>query len=857
MPSWFVHIQAAAQTMETLRDSLPAGSPLTQAEANDLFTAAHDNRNYLAAGALGPDLFFLLPDFKGDVGKGVGALADFLLDKWKFVDDNFVTQWERWMTPVLDEQNQIVNSLTGGMLGEVSQLLTLLSGSLTNYLEGLAAQTVDVFGLMTSGTQTGYADSGFTWSDMFHYRKTYQFARRLYANALKADVDQAHGGTSKVAKPADEPSRVPKQQAFALGWINHCATDVAAHPFTNAKCAGPYRTHWHRHHVVENHMDAFVYNAFVTNTLHRTRGMNYDALDVAALHARMAFLKSPTSPDPTMPDDNPFSDYFPSSFKFPTDASYPETEHTGDAQKRKKVFDIDTGPLPEHICELLLQTMQDVYTGPDDMDGPRILQWDQDLHEGTGGRPTVQVLQDMYQLAYDYAKYTSSSGLSPRKPMPPDVITDLDFPIPPGLPADGNADPGAADETTVLDVLLAIVSFATWLAEVAEWLVTSGPALLAELATYPAREALYSWLITPAWGLYMMSRKPLVLEGYLTPKPEEISTGLVQLGADEKGALTQLRADLDAPTGVGLPPGVTEPSGLDPRPGASPLGYGLDPAYPRAMLTDLDPPWLALAPIDAPSVPSEFVAPWRYPDHNMAGMRNGWEAPRTHVGPYLQGQTPDVLMARLPGTDAARHRYEAARTPEETEAVSAELLAMPGQHLGDPIDYGVYLIGQLTGTWQSPTGYVAHDHAAPLPDFNLDADRGYAYQCWDYLRHPESKPPSPRTDLDTNWPDQWLCAPQMIGFLSEILGVDPDVLAARIRDWYGYAEPCTVPQRYDPKDNPHHRSRYDPLKILAHQYLPRAGSPPIPRGYDETLDLQVSIAEIRAAGMSPTGRRPL
>ena len=40
MPSWYVHIQAAAQTMETMRDSLPPGSPLTQAEANDLFTAA-------------------------------------------------------------------------------------------------------------------------------------------------------------------------------------------------------------------------------------------------------------------------------------------------------------------------------------------------------------------------------------------------------------------------------------------------------------------------------------------------------------------------------------------------------------------------------------------------------------------------------------------------------------------------------------------------------------------------------------------------------------------------------------------------------------------------------------------------
>jgi hypothetical protein len=264
------------------------------------------------------------------------------------------------------------------------------------------------------------------------------------------------------------------------------------------------------------------------------------------------------------------------------------------------------------------------------------------------------------------------------------------------------------------------------------------------------------------------------------------------------------------------------------------------------MVTDLDPPWLAQAPIDSGRVPSEFVAPWRYPDHNMAGMRTGWEAPRTHPGPYLQGQDVTVLMGGLPGTDAARRRYEAARTPAETEAVSAELLSMPGQHLGDPIDYGAYLIGQLTGG----------DAANPLPDFNLDSDRGYAYQCWDYLRHPESRPPTPREDLDKTWPDQWLCAPQVKSFLPPAPGVDPATVTERIRDWYGYPEPYTVPERYDAKDNPHHRSQYDPLKRVAHGYEPRAGEPPVPRGTDD-LDFQVTPDEMRAAGMSTTGRRPV
>ena len=345
MPSWYVHMQAAAETMEKLKAGVPVGSPLTQQEANDLFTAAHDHRNYLAAGALGPDLFFLLPDFKGDAGKGLLALAEFVLTTWKAIDEGFVEQWETWMTPVLDNQNQLANSISGGMLGEISTVLDLLSGSVDNLVLGVAGQMVDVFGQLTSGTQMGYADSSFFWSDMFHYRKTYQFARQLYRNALLADANL----------PPGEPSRVPKQQAFALGWMSHCATDVAAHPFTNAKCGGPYRTHWQRHHVIENHMDAQVYR------LRHMPMTNYDSVDTAALQFRLAFRKSATSPDPTMPDDEPGPDYFPSSFAFP---AYPEGDSANDAASRKATFDVDTEPLPEHICELLQMTMLDVYGGP-------------------------------------------------------------------------------------------------------------------------------------------------------------------------------------------------------------------------------------------------------------------------------------------------------------------------------------------------------------------------------------------------------------------------------------------------------------------------------------------------------------
>lgn len=813
MPNYYIHLQAAAETMERLKANLPPGSPLTPQDAIDLFNIAQVNRNYFAAGAYGPDLFVLLPDFLGDNGKLFQKIIEFVMTTWKTFDEEFYSDWEKWMTPVLDEANTLADGITGGMLGEISLALNAFGGAAINLELGLFTQTTDILGLLTAGTQTGYSEKTFFWSDMFHSRKTYQFARTLYRNAMQADSDKS-----------------PKQRAFALGWISHCATDVAGHPFVNAKCGGPYRTHWTRHHVIENHVDAFVYQQKHPQTVTKY----YDSFATSALHFSMAFR----------PDDRPWDDYdyFPSHECYP---EYPLGETDDDKATRKKIFDVNTEPLPEHICQLLLKTMQDVYTGPNDLDGPQILRWDQGKHTEPGGRPTVEMLQDMYQLAFAYMKYTTSSGLSLRPPKPPDLITDHDLPKPPGLPDDSaGADPLNAKEMSLLDIMLAALAYAIWLAEVTIWVVTLLPSFVADLATWPLRELLHQLLVVPAWDLYMHSRLPLVMEGFLTPLANEISRGLVELGNDETQALKALRDDLNDEMGFATPgqdQTTKEPSGLAADRGASTHGFGLDPAYPRAMATDLDPPASPVALPDARFVPSEFVAPWRYPHHNMAGMRVGWEAPRTHVGPFLQGQDAGVLLGQMAGSDFARTSFEQAATPAETENLSANLIPS-GAHLGDAVDYGVYLIGQMTG----------HDAAKPLPDFNLEGDRGYAYHCWDYLRHPPSEPPSPRSDKDRLYPDQWRCMPQIPTFLSG--NQTPEQIEEQqklIYERHGYQEPYTVPERYDSADNPHHRSSYDPLKRIAHGYI--TGDSLAPGGCDD-IDLQVTEQEMKDVGMSPTGR---
>ena len=58
-----------------------------------------------------------------------------------------------------------------------------------------------------------------------------------------------------------------------------------------------------------------------------------------------------------------------------------------------------------------------------------------------------------------------------------------------------------------------------------------------------------------------------------------------------------------------------------PERGAATQGFSLDPAYPRAMLTDLYPPFLDTAPwIDPTSRPASSWRRGGIPDDNMAGI---------------------------------------------------------------------------------------------------------------------------------------------------------------------------------------------------------------------------------------------
>ena len=782
MPGWYVHLESAHDTADRLRTgAVPAGFPISTGDAQTIGEHCHTWRNYLELGSLGPDLFYLLPDFKNTTGQVIRQVVQWALDVWEVLDSEFVSKWEKWIDPIATNNSQLASQLTGGLSTQLAQVLDEAISSLMSAFKGLLATMGDWFGVLTSGVPQAFGDDAFYWSDMFHYRRTYQFPFVLFTQAKDA---LASAGTDEERQDAE--ARI----AFAVGWMSHCATDVTGHAFTNAKSGGPYRDHWQRHHLVENHMDSENYGA-------RHPGPLYGEYGTSALHFRLAFRHRDDAPYNGR-DDAPAYDYWSG---FP---AYDNGDGPTPTAHRHTFFDLDTGPLPGHLVEGLLDAMSSVYGN----DGPHILLQDPPFSAtdpATGnpdGRPNEDAMGQMWEIVYRYLKMSSSDAISLRLPPPPSVFTDHSFPTPPGGGGSGiDDDPSRGaevdddDSFNLLDLLLALFAWIAYIGQVIVWLLTVLPGLIVDITTFPARVVIYWAVIVPLWNLYLLARRALVMSGFAMPKPAEIAPSLTTLGT--KGTF-DIASSLDNPLGMpSAPRPITEPSGRltanDPR--------GLDHAYPRGIVRDLP------SAISSPDLtgalgltsalryrgdaatdelkPSEWIAPWRYPLVNQAGAGVAQEGSETHAGPYVVGSNSTILLSGLLGSDGARASLEKASSPAETEAALDSHLPAD-EHLGGPVDYGVYLVGRMAGeVGQSDFG---------VPDFNLDADRGYAWHCWDWDRGKD------------------VCV--------------PDITAVGSED-YSYRKPCTPPQFFHADhDLPAQPGQwYVETQDLNVHYLPGGGPP--------------------------------
>lgn len=650
-----------------------------------------NHSNFASLGAIGPDLFFFLPDFRNanvachsiDISSILITVLDFLEKLYADLDP-FIEKWQQYLGPIDENLAEQMSRLTGGLSETVGTILGELKDILIADLEVYLTGLNDWWKFFSLGLDEGFDEQAYFWSDMLHYRATGQFARNLWKNADASGSDAV--------------------RAYALGYITHVATDVTGHAFVNSIVGGPFRLHWQRHHLTENHMDALWY---LNDSMSPMSGSMYTELTESALYYDIAFDKSTGNPIPR-------PQYCP-----------PACGRTmRDNWQRSQALDQDSS-LPDPLPDILRQTMFDTWY-PDNVQPPA----HPVILDPLDGRPQAQQIREAYDLFYRYLKYATLDGFSHELPPPPDVFPNLDFPAIPDLgPAPGPTDNNFWND--VIDFILAVISVLLFIVEVAVYLATLPWAVLADVITYPLRLGAYYAFILPLFQLLKAFRGVLVMTGYMLPMQDEVASILVQIGNTEAGSFTEvLNLDGDVFGGL-LPPPETGP----------PQTYR-DPNYPHSI------------PLDSKGNTAEFRAPWSYPAsvremHDTDGLTN---LPTTS-GPYAAGSDPSVLFGPMDADPEIRDRLDLAVDPAQAD--SAGKSVTPRLYLGDADIFSKYLIWLETRTpVQSDGTHV------PLIDWNLDSDVGYGYHAWDWLRStgqlggPQPDPEGNSFFQPCTWPPQ-------------------------------------------------------------------------------------------------------
>ena len=463
-------------------------------------------------------------------------------------------------------------------------------------------------------------------------------------------------------------------------------------------------------------MDALVYNHD-----HGSQSI-YDEMSNAALHLWLAFN----------PDGTSRENFFHSEPNPP----YPTGDHSADIVGRHAVWDVDSD-LPDELAGFIAQALKSVFvpslSDPANLDGmmaccPTIISTlDNRVPLAGNGYAEKDDIIGAYWWLYKYVKWTTTDYYSIRRPDPPDVIVVPSFPQPPGS-GDSDPGPGATSDNSfwqdALDLLLALLAWAAYLAEVAAWPAAAIAGIVGGTATYTLREALYEAIELPLYNLWLGIHTFMAMTGYVMPMPGELNAGLNTLGVSVSDDWMATVAALGTFDG-GLTPSALPTSGAE-----------SDTGYPKDAI--LDPPGAisslmsTLFEVGAPEVngeaPSEFTRPWRWPDTDDQGDAVNVENPQNVPGPFALGMDATALFGSLPGDPGARTQFEGSTSEAETIKLALALLRA-GKHLGDPLDYAAYLIASLTRDDLDP---------AKVANFNLDSDRGYAYLCWDWLRDPEN-----------------------------------------------------------------------------------------------------------------------
>jgi hypothetical protein len=809
MPGHFTHIYTARRVADLLVDPDTTsfdivGTPLhsiadghTPLECGRIMQTWE---RFTALGAVGPDLFFFCQDYSsgplaatefqddvlmlamaayywGDAAKqddyapllllleevnGTFAEIARILIQLQKAWAAFVAVYNRTVKRFVDDVVTVLDDLTGGLIDEFTTAIQDLAHAILEVIEMEALTYHDIFSFFSLKMRKGWDEKGFLWSDMLHYRRTSQMAANLLTEARR----QKQAGAS--------PEQYDQFLAYILGWVCHIGTDVVGHSFVNEQCGGPFRTHYQRHHVIENHIDA-----------HNYRASSPDASPGRTLPP------DPMSATETYPDIDRSALVFSIAIddKNPHGWQRPATL-SDDPTEAKAQLDID-GELPDWLADGIVRAMIATYhdTAPQHIEPANLggsvfqdgladaegavrfllskakIDVDRPLGELFAmiapapdirvpyGYPLPWEVKVCYRFMISFYKLSFNDGFDLKMPKTPRFIewppaSDFsDLASAPDFSGPSSGDP-------VEDVCNAIKAIIDWIKKEAEAALKLAGDLVKMLAspfTAGPRAILHA-LAMIGWNMATNAHEVLAHTGFVYPHgerlypdgelavPNEIDTLMITLGATDDAAFAAALADADdimgtmdlATEGLGdlrdpltpypyLPVRALQTWSNDPNEYRRPRAY---PSKSRRADSSFVP-----TPLEWWDVEAEMGRLGLSQDtRNWINERLGESKGLTVPGPYMAGDLPDQLfLGGHLGNPRARPEYESAYSPAITDALNREHIMLTrtiGNPLGDPIPFSSYLIGRIL----SGAGYPV--------DFNLDADRGYGYRCWDWTRNP-------------------------------------------------------------------------------------------------------------------------
>jgi hypothetical protein len=614
-------------------------------------------------GAIGPDIFYALMDygpelqnfanFMSKLAGSIECITSLTKDidtKLKDVEDGITLGTSKVFRDAVEEFQQtfglVVALIHQGLMAWVIQ------------------QGVNLFPIFEARRQQDRPRTSWFWADYLHYVRTGQFVRELFVQSAGK----------------------PYFRAFAYGYLTHYVTDVVGHPFINEIVGSPWRMYWQRHHLVENFVDAYIWD--------RWHDSHPELIDPKTGEQLLDTIRSA----PGATGDG-------ASFTF---ARLNDHINIG--------IVAGNDPIDKFIMDICaniragLENMGVLHKVPDAPNDADLNDWANTLATVfrnayppaarpptnlPGGYPTPDDIKQAYSLLRLFLRISTEESIT--EPKFPDILGDVWNAVKdlwdsvekklgsaPPFPSPGI--PGSFE-----DLWEAIKQFVDWavrtaiaIGEAAFEFIKKAIAVGGVLLLDSIRAGLY--LVKKAlFDIYKYFRFFLVRAAYTLPFTDELTEEI----AGGINAMSLWNTPLEPPLF----------------------------SFPKEEISVLE----------RTRYPSHYV-PW-VPPELLADMPKNVlvEQPQTWMGPYPGGASADAFIDPPVG----RRIMLSPNGP-----INFNVLVTPGTPFQPPPDFGG-AIGNCADAFRT---VLAAEKAgniprALFPDYNLDGDRGYGWPCWD-VRHP-------------------------------------------------------------------------------------------------------------------------